>query len=223
VALAATNIGASTSGVDGAIYTVNVSAPTSDSWLVVDIFIRNTTTTVTTPALSGGGLTYNLETRIDSATVRTLFRFIAQVGASPGAFTLTVDATQANAQSQCQIHVTQVTGGDIGDLLVFTHAATNTGTSASNTLNAFANSANRHIQSVVNILGEAIDPEATSTELAENAQTENARLETNWGTVADTSPSATWATSVAWLAIASEMAVAGTPSGSAPIIIVAGV
>ena len=206
MALGASNRANFQSAADATSYNVSVSAPNSDCWLVIDVFSRHATVNPNLPTLSGGGLTYTPEANVLSATVRRLSRTVAKITTSPGAYTLVADFA-GQTQTQCMVHVTEITGGDTSDILVNGNSLTNTGTgvtSGSVTLGAFADAGDRPLLAIAVTGGVTITPEAT--ELAEATAGENITLETSWdAAVADLTPSASWGVSDDFLAIASEL------------------
>lgn len=113
MALAVTNSASLADATDLASYNFAVAAPAGTSWLIVDVFNRFLTPPeVNVPTLSGGGLTYQLELTQNGPQPinRRLSRYTAQIaGASPGAFTLTVDFAGQVQTSSC-VEVNEVTG-----------------------------------------------------------------------------------------------------------------
>lgn len=209
MALACTNRAATSSGTDATSYAVSVSAPADNTWLIADVGNRDDAGEDKVPTLSGGGLTWTQEAAVWTEP-ENLTRFVAQVGSSPGAFTLTVDFGVGNTQSRCHVHVNEISGGDVSDIFVNGNSLTASGYGATGSvaLGAFGSADNRPLLTAFKRQGDDVVPEGGHTQLADTT-VETERFYTGWHNAsADTTPSATWTTSTNWLVIAGELKMA---------------
>jgi len=178
------------------------------------------------PTLSGAGLDWELLTNPasgDTASQLTpsglarlsVFVAMGQVG-------LTTEALTVDFDDQSQSHITlqvsewqRVSAADDGAIALVQFAkGSGSATTAAATLASFFDATN-NAGYFVNFheTAEAVTPEAGWTEIAEKQQASNGTLQSEWRTGQDTSPTATWASSGGYAAIAIEV----QPAWVAPV------
>jgi len=169
------------------------------------------------PTVSGNGVTWVqvATVAVDPGTSEriTLFGAFA-AGATAGQTTINF---AAQTQLGCDCHFFQITGADesgtIANAFVQTPNANGTGTASSVTLAAAGHADNRPISAHSHLANEVTTPRTNWTEFDDfNSAGPNAGGEDQVRSDAfETTASASWATSVAWLAMAAEVkaAVAG--------------
>jgi cytochrome c2 len=207
------------------LYTTASIAPVGSSVIYVGVatYLDGTAPGVT---VSGLGLTWSetmtrgWTTSAPTTMFLSLWRAIASASApTPGTLSLTMtDRGDGPAAEGCAWAAVQVTGANTVGPTLQAVPNNGTGTSASITLSAAADSANRAMSWFATNLFAATTEDTSWTELADKtANVPNFSLECQWRSDAfDTSAGASWGASAKWGGIAIEI-VAGASPTSLPI------
>lgn len=202
MAITATHLTATADTSNVASYATASITPTANRLVLAAVFTAKATATVATPTLSGNSLTWvniaNIANSISAVGTRRLTLFRA-MGAAPTAGVLTADMGGVN-QAGCGIHVTEFadvnTSGTngAGAVLQPTTNETNSGTSLTVTLAAFASASNGTFGA---FLTGGTDSAATEgsgfAELSDNGYlTPTQGLMTEWRNDNDTTVNASW-------------------------------
>lgn len=223
MAVAATHLTTAASDTDAASYTTASITPVSGRLVAAWVSNEVASGTPTIPTLSGNGLNYvQVATVTVGQTRLTLFRAL---GLGPVAGTVTIDfggVTQIGASWSLASFAGVNPGGTDGSAAIVQAVTnSNTGTSITATLAAFADSGNataggfRHslAENATAGTGFAVLGQASGAAPARNTATE-------FRTTTDTTVDATWASSAANLAIAIELSAASSGLRTAPTIVV---
>lgn len=230
MAISAANLTNGTSGAAGTSFTTASVAPTGNRLELLAVnAITNSSTTPSTPTITGNGLTwvgvpttqpnYDASGTTDRATL-FLFR---SMGGSPSSGTITIDFSAVTI-SQCEWSLDEFDGVDTSGTDgsgAIVQNATNTGasgTTLSVTLSAFADATNNVAYGTFAIeVNEAFTVGSGFTSLANprgSSNSKNGSCLTEWKTGQDTGVDATWTTGGRSGGIAAEIKAASAAATS---------
>lgn len=211
--------------VDRTSYSNSAWTPPSDNNCIILLWVYNTrgTTLGSAGTVSGNGLTWTQQTTVGTDPGAQTHRLTCYAAISTGTAVngATTVSFGSDTQSSCLMQFQQVTGVDLtgglaGAIRQEPTNSSNAATSLAVTLSAAANSNNRFAAGIGHGQPEGATPENGWDELDDiNGSGPGHALSTFWDSdsVADTTPSASWATSGAGLGIAIEI-VAAAVSGT---------
>ena len=208
MAIAITNLTASSSGVNASSYATASITPTAGG-VLLSVSAKLASGTIVVPTISGGGGTWLTEAS-NVAVTRGNWIFSCVNFSGSGAITI-----DFGAQSivYCFWSANDVTGHNTADMVVAVPTPTSgTGTTGTVTFAALADANNAQYAHFFHLANEATAPEADGVwaELSDVAAAyeDSVGQEAEWRIGSDTSATATWATSAAWRGQGVEVAIA---------------
>ena len=228
--ITAANLTANGVTTNASSYTTASVTPGANTLIIVSVSNNIGTAPVTTPTLSGNGLTYvqidtlAWNTVASPVTRTTMFR---AMGASPSAGAITIDFG-GTTQNGCIWAVNQFSGTDTSGTngsgavvqSALSAAPDTNATSVTVTLASFGDAANNAAYiSAAHSANEAATQETGWTELSDNGHaTPNRSAASAWLLGEDTSPSYSWASNTGKGAIAIEVKAAAAGGAAAAAI-----